>query len=101
MLPFFEKSGIFKLTEKLEDFISQTIMGSNQDMTMTFTEKYGFVVDRLDEKGNYWMTVTYKKVYFKQESDFLGVSEYDSDNPPEDIDIVEQSYARLTGKSFT
>ncbi len=96
-----EKGKSYYIKTTIEQSISQKIMGETQDIKQTIAIGYTFNVESVDESKITSVIVTYKDIYYKQSSDILEETEYDSKNPPEEIPMLARGFSALINKSFT
>jgi hypothetical protein len=89
-----------KLKATVEQKVTQTINGNPQSLTQSIGLGYTFATQAVAEDGVATVKVTYDTVSFKQVSP-LGNVEYDSTNPPAQINPLAKGFAALAGQTFT
>lgn len=86
----------------IEQTIDQDIPAMSQKMTMEqligMTMRYD-VTDRASDAGGTWVTMTYAGVKYKMDGP-MGVTDYDSANPPADVPLMAKGMAALVGQSL-
>lgn len=80
--------------------ISQTIQGQQQEMTQTIGLGYIFKVEEMEAEGDALVKVTYHSALFKHDGP-VGTFEYDSSNPPAEVPLLARGFAALVGQSFS
>jgi hypothetical protein len=83
----------------IEQEIRQEVSGESMDLIQTVGTGYTFLVDSVDEGGDYHVSVTYRSIRY-QGSGLLGDVNYDSENPQEDMDLISLAYDAMLGKSL-
>jgi hypothetical protein len=90
---------VYSLETINDQYIQQTVMGSEQNIDQTIGYTYRQEIKSLTEDGNYQVQVTYDRVIFEQEGP-MGNIAYDSEDPPEQIPAPALGYAAMVDKSF-
>lgn len=95
-----KKGQSYYIESSTEQDIKSYITDTAQVIKQNFTIGYTFDVVNVDASEIAEIKVTYSKVSFKQDGS-MGVIEYNSDNPPEEIDPLAKAYKMLYNKTFT
>lgn len=86
----------------IEQTIDQDIVAMNQQMTMEqligMTMRYD-VTDRVSDAGGTWVTMTYAGIKYKMDGP-MGLTDYDSANPPAEVPMMAKGMAALVGQSL-
>ena len=84
-----------------DQVISQNIMGMEQVIKQKITMVYDMEVIG-ENAGVYEIRNTYRKAKFSMDGGALmGTVEYDSENPPAEVEAMARGYAALVGQTFT
>jgi hypothetical protein len=87
----FEPGRSFTMEMTLDQQISQTLFGQQQDMTQAMAMTYGVTIDDIDAAGNGLVRWTYDAVQLL----------YDSSDPAAEVSPLLKGYAAFVGRSFT
>ena len=82
-----------------EQTISQEIQGQQIDMEQSFAFVFTFAVLEAGAEDTMWVEFTYNSVRFTQDGP-MGMIEYDSEDPPDDIPLPARAFAALVGQSM-
>lgn len=94
-----KKGDKFYVLMDTEQDITQSMMGQEIEMDQAIKMGYDYdVVDILDN-GDYKIQVTYRKIVYKQESQYASVN-YDSDDENAELTPQTQGFAALKDQSF-
>ncbi len=92
---------VFQYESVTDQTISQNIMGMDQVIKQKITMVYDMEV--LGENaGVYEIRHTYRRVkFFMDGGAMIGSIDYDSENPPAEVEAMARGYAALVGQTFT
>ncbi|HSG80987.1 MAG TPA: DUF6263 family protein [Gemmatimonadota bacterium] len=95
----FEPGRTFTMEMTLDQQISQTLFGQEQQMTQVMEMTYGVAVEGVDAAGNGLVNWTYDAVRFEVNGP-MGRLVYDSADPTAEVSPLLQGYAAFVGRSF-
>lgn len=95
----FKKGQTFNMRMTADQKISQTIMGTKQDMDQRIVLGMRFDVKDVAADGVATVKTTYDRASLRQ-SGPMGTTEYDSSKPDGNVPVAAQGFAALVGQGF-